>query len=159
MLEAFCVWLGASWLRAIEVPLNTGYRGQMLAYVANHSEAKVAVVSERYVDRLERVAEQLVHLERVIVPDAVSSLPALPFEVHSGTILHADGRTAQIGPLQGRYRFGRRTSARTHGPAFQPAFGDGRPASLGVMPVDIGGRRRPPSRLPVVWSLVWQPGR
>jgi crotonobetaine/carnitine-CoA ligase len=97
-LEAFYVWLGASWLGAIEVPLNTGYRGQMLTYVANHCEAKVAVISERYVDRLERVAEQLVHLERVIVPDATSPFPALPFEMHGGTVLPAKALRAEIGP-------------------------------------------------------------
>jgi carnitine-CoA ligase len=96
--EAYYAWLGTAWLRAIEVPLNTQYRGQMLAYVANHSEATVAVVSERYLGRLEPLAGELVHLARVVVPDASGPFPDLPFEVLRGDALFAEEAAPDIGP-------------------------------------------------------------
>src|SRR5580704_3914799 len=37
-LECYDVWLGVAWLRAIEVPANTGFKGPMLAYILNNSE-------------------------------------------------------------------------------------------------------------------------
>ena len=79
--EAYYAWLGLAWLRAIEVPTNTMYRGSMLAYVLNNSEAEVAVISARYLDRLPAVVPQLEHLKTVIVPDATGDLPDLPFDV------------------------------------------------------------------------------
>jgi len=82
--ECYDVWLGLVWLRAIEVPANTGYRGPMLAYILNNSEAALAVISERYLDRLALIADDLVHLKCLVVPDASGPLPSLPFEVRTG---------------------------------------------------------------------------
>ena len=95
--ESYYAWLGVAWLRAIEVPLNTQYRGQMLAYATNHSEAKVAVISQRYLDCLEPLVGELVHLKCVLVPDASGSLPELPFDIVTGDVLNEAG-TLDIGP-------------------------------------------------------------
>lgn len=77
-------WLGLSWLKAIEVPLNTAYKGPMLQYIVDNSDAAVAVVSQRFVDRFVDIAADLPQLRRIIVPDAAGDLPALPFEVVRG---------------------------------------------------------------------------
>jgi crotonobetaine/carnitine-CoA ligase len=95
--ESYYAWLGAAWLRAIEVPLNTQYRGQMLAYAANHCEAKVAVISERYLDRLEPLLDELVHLKCVLVPHASGSLPELPFEIVGRDVL-TESNAVDVGP-------------------------------------------------------------
>jgi len=95
--ECYDAWLGAAWLRAIEVPANTMYRGPMLAYVLNDCEAKVAVISQRYLDRVEQVSGELVHLKRLIVPDASGPLPDLPFDVQTGEEFLADDPAVVLG--------------------------------------------------------------
>ena len=76
--DAVRAWLGLGWLRAREVPLNLAYRGRMLRYVLENSRAQVAVVSERFLDRLAEVAAGLPDLRAVVVPDASGPLPELP---------------------------------------------------------------------------------
>jgi crotonobetaine/carnitine-CoA ligase len=70
-------WLGASLLRAIEVPVNTAYRGRMLSYVVGHSRATVAVVHASFLDRLAEVVDDLGSLETVIVVGAPTALGAI----------------------------------------------------------------------------------
>jgi carnitine-CoA ligase len=81
---SYAVWLGLSWLRAVEVPANTGYRGTMLAYLIENSEARLLVISAQFCGRLAEVADRLTRLETVVVLDADGELPDLPFRVCSG---------------------------------------------------------------------------
>jgi crotonobetaine/carnitine-CoA ligase len=80
---SYSVWLGLSLLRAVEVPANTGYRGNMLAYLIENSETRLLVISAQFCDRLAEVAERLSNLETVVVLDAEGALPSLPFPVIS----------------------------------------------------------------------------
>lgn len=82
--DAYHAWLGAAWLRAIEVPINNMYRGRMLRYLLENSEARICLISERFVDRLAEVASELTWLETVVVldwSDERRELPELPFRV------------------------------------------------------------------------------
>jgi crotonobetaine/carnitine-CoA ligase len=84
---SYSVWLGLGWLKAVEVPANTGYRGNMLAYLIENSEARLLVISAEFCDRLAEVAHRLSSdLETVVVLDAPSALPLaeLPFNVVRG---------------------------------------------------------------------------
>ena len=80
---AFEAWLGVAWLRAIEVPINNAYLGDMLRYLLDDSRAEVLVISQRFVDRLAGVAGELEHLRTVVIPDTdpATPRPDLPFEV------------------------------------------------------------------------------
>ncbi len=80
-VEAYNAWMGLSWLRAIEVPLNSMYRGRMLAYVVDNCDATVLVIGKDYIDRLADVAADLGNLETVVVPDGDEVNLQLPFEV------------------------------------------------------------------------------
>src|SRR5262245_45989393 len=40
--ESYFVWLGVAWLRAIEVPTNNMYLGEMLEYLISNSNARYA---------------------------------------------------------------------------------------------------------------------
>lgn len=75
--ESYLAWLGCAWLRAIEVPVNTMYRGRMLAYVIRQSGARVIVVAERFLEPLAAVAAELDGVEMVVVPDLSGEPPAL----------------------------------------------------------------------------------
>jgi crotonobetaine/carnitine-CoA ligase len=79
--DAVHCWLGLNWLVAWEVPVNTMYQGRMLSYMLENSQAKVAVVGERYLDRLAAAAPEVGRIDTVIVPDANGPLPRLPFRM------------------------------------------------------------------------------
>lgn len=42
--EAVAAWIGIAWLHALEVPINTSYRGRMLQYVIDDSQATTMLV-------------------------------------------------------------------------------------------------------------------
>jgi len=67
--DAYFAWFGTAWLRAIEAPLNTEYRGTMLVHVLNVARTRVAIVSRAYVDRFVELADRLETLQTIVVPD------------------------------------------------------------------------------------------
>jgi crotonobetaine/carnitine-CoA ligase len=77
---SYLVWLGVAWLRAVEVPTNTMYLGEMLRYLITNSRARHAVVSVRFLDRLTAIADDLPGLEAVVVPDT-DDLPSCPIRL------------------------------------------------------------------------------
>ncbi|MEX0874525.1 MAG: AMP-binding protein [Actinomycetota bacterium] len=82
-VEAYYAWMGLAWLRAVEVPMNTMFRGRMLQYIVDNADARVLVIGREFADRLAEVAADLPKLEKVIVPDADHVKLDLPFEVVS----------------------------------------------------------------------------
>lgn len=66
-LEAVAIWLGISWLRAVEVPLHTAYRAKMLDYTVNHVSPRVLVVHESLVERFVEVSDGLADDVTVLV--------------------------------------------------------------------------------------------
>jgi carnitine-CoA ligase len=85
-IDSYAVWLGVGWLRAIEVAINTGYRGDILRYVINLSEARIMVIAPRYFERLIEVAADLDHLTTVVVTGSIPSevnfdVGGVPFRV------------------------------------------------------------------------------
>jgi crotonobetaine/carnitine-CoA ligase len=65
--DAITAWLGTAWLRAIEVPLHTAYRGRMLEYTITNSQAKVAILHREFLPRIAEVFDQLPSDLRVVV--------------------------------------------------------------------------------------------
>ena len=85
-IEAYAVWLGVGWLRAIEVSINTAYVGDMLRYVINISEARTMVLAPQFLERVLDVAEGLDHLTTVVVvgqvpPESDVARPGVRFRV------------------------------------------------------------------------------
>jgi crotonobetaine/carnitine-CoA ligase len=89
-LTSYHCWIGASWVRAPEVPINSQYHGRMLAYTLNNSRAGVLVVARRYVDRLPPIAGDLQHLHTVVVIDGAERPEGLPWRVLTGEEFLAD---------------------------------------------------------------------
>jgi carnitine-CoA ligase len=83
--DAVHCWVGLNWLIGWEVPVNTGYQGMMLAYTLQNSNAKIAVISERYLDRIAALERhELGLIETIIVPDATGPLPGLGVAMMTG---------------------------------------------------------------------------
>ncbi|MEO8694746.1 MAG: AMP-binding protein [Acidimicrobiales bacterium] len=61
--------LGLGWLRAIDVPINVGYRGRLLHYALDHADVTTLVVATEYVERILEIADQLPALHTVIIID------------------------------------------------------------------------------------------
>jgi len=80
-IDAVSAWLGLSWLRAWEVPVNTGYVGRMLHYLLEHSRSKLLVTAADHLERLADVAASLTHLETIVVHDRNDVTSDLPFRV------------------------------------------------------------------------------
>lgn len=79
--KSYSTWLGLAWLRAIEAPINTGYKGRMMQYLASNSRAKVLVIANQFLPRLAQIADQLPDLRTVVVSDGPPALDDLPFRV------------------------------------------------------------------------------
>ena len=67
-------WFACAWSGAIEVPVNTEYKGQFLQHVLHESDCALLFVQDRYVDRLK--ALQLPNLKHVIIVGE-GGIPAL----------------------------------------------------------------------------------
>jgi len=63
------IWLGLGWLRAIEIPLNTGLTGALLEHSLRASDARVLVTTREFLARVAEVDGSLPVLERIVVVD------------------------------------------------------------------------------------------
>jgi crotonobetaine/carnitine-CoA ligase len=77
------VWFGCAWAGVVEVPVNTDYKGTFLSYVLQQSGARVLVIGERWLPRLEGL--ELPELEHVVVVDAAADGVAAEFPIHPVT--------------------------------------------------------------------------
>jgi acyl-CoA synthetase (AMP-forming)/AMP-acid ligase II/cation diffusion facilitator CzcD-associated flavoprotein CzcO len=77
--EQIRVYFALNFLGAVYVPINTAYRGSLLAHVVKLSDAKLAVVHASLLDRLDEV--DTAALERIVVwgGAATVKLPTLPY--------------------------------------------------------------------------------
>lgn len=66
-LEYIYTWFGANKLGAVEVPINTAYKGFFLENIANNSRAKVMITDQEFLERIRMSEDNLKHLEKLIV--------------------------------------------------------------------------------------------
>jgi crotonobetaine/carnitine-CoA ligase len=70
-------WLALSKLGAVSTLLNTAFRGPSLVHALNASGADTLVAGAELVPHLAEVAEQLVHLRRLVIVGGLQEAPAL----------------------------------------------------------------------------------
>ena len=93
--DYLAAWFACSWMGAVEVPVNTDYKGTFLELVLRESQARVLILQRRYVERVHDVAAaELLHL--VVVGDGEDEVPA-------GKQLHEFSDAQSLSPL-GRCR-------------------------------------------------------
>ncbi|MFQ5898961.1 MAG: AMP-binding protein [Candidatus Methylomirabilia bacterium] len=80
-LEFMLTWWAANRIGAIEVSVNTAYKGYFLEHLVNNSGGRIMVVAREFLDRLQASEERLPHLETLVVycgkTEAPAGLPAL----------------------------------------------------------------------------------
>ena len=74
-LDSQHVWLGASLIKAIEVPLSPLLRGESLVHALNDSRSKVLIVAEQFHQQVEDVGDRLEHLECIVIAQTSSTTP------------------------------------------------------------------------------------
>jgi crotonobetaine/carnitine-CoA ligase len=78
-IDFFRSSLGLSWLRAVEVPINTDYRGAMLRHAVTLTAPKTLVADARFLDRFAEVAADLPSVETMIVWGDGGTATSLPW--------------------------------------------------------------------------------
>jgi carnitine-CoA ligase len=82
--EALEAWVGMASAGVVDVPINTAYKGDLLAYLLNQSQCGAIVVEAGWVERLAAVAPQLETLRHVLVvggeADPVAGLAVHDFD-------------------------------------------------------------------------------
>ena len=76
---AIHAWMGANLLGAVDVMVNTGYRGSPLEHALNLVQAKVLLAEVRFLGVLREAEPQLEHLKRIVwfrLPDGEAREPA-----------------------------------------------------------------------------------
>ena len=63
------LWFGLSRLGAVEVPLNTAHKGEILKYMLTQSDARILVMDSQYSDRVQPVLGDVPGVETVIALD------------------------------------------------------------------------------------------
>jgi crotonobetaine/carnitine-CoA ligase len=65
--EFIYLWFGLAKIGAVEVPVNTNYKGEFLRHIIDQSDSRILVIDSRYLDRLELIGDELSKLEKLIV--------------------------------------------------------------------------------------------
>lgn len=99
-LDYVLAWLGLALTGRVEVPVNTAYKGTILAHVINNSGARAIVIEERYCGVLAEVADKLGALELVVVrgKPAAARLPARVRVIGFGEVFGPRAQPAKLQP-------------------------------------------------------------
>lgn len=89
--ELFTAWYSINFIGAVYVPMNTAYRGRLLAHVVSNSGAKIALIHADLLDRLRDIDTG--NLEKVVVFNGAGS------EFSQLQVLQADDLVARGAPL------------------------------------------------------------
>ena len=72
-------WLAANMIGAVMVPVNTRFVTSEVKYILNHSEVRVLVTADKYLEGLEGIRKNLSHLEIIISIDTSDETYAIPY--------------------------------------------------------------------------------
>lgn len=65
--EFLHLWFGAAKIGAVEVPINTSYKGEFLRHIVDQSDSRILVIDRQYLDRVRLIQDDLKKLERIVV--------------------------------------------------------------------------------------------
>lgn len=78
-VEFLALWFACARIGAVEVPVNTSFRGPLLRHVIHHSDAEMVVLPTHLAQHLEAIAAELPNVRAVILCGESSQAAQLPF--------------------------------------------------------------------------------
>ncbi len=85
--EYLHVWFGSAKIGAVEVPINTSYKGEFLRHIVDQSDSKVLVIAREFLDRVKLIEDALTKVEKLVVLGGIMQeeakgyrIPSVPFE-------------------------------------------------------------------------------
>ncbi|NQU12622.1 MAG: AMP-binding protein [Desulfobacteraceae bacterium] len=69
--EYLFLWFGISKLGAVEVPINTAHKGEILTYMLDQSDACMLVMGIEYLDRVEPILPDVPKIKNLVVIDTL----------------------------------------------------------------------------------------
>jgi crotonobetaine/carnitine-CoA ligase len=79
--EIIHLWFGAARIGAVEVPINTSYKGEFLRHILDQSDSRLLVVAREYLDRVLLIQSDLTKIEKIVVLGGVEKGDAAKFRV------------------------------------------------------------------------------
>src|SRR5512135_1773924 len=61
--EFIHIWFGLGKIGAVEVPVNTSYKGEFLRHIVDQSDSKIFVIGSEFLDRLKLIEDSLTKLQ------------------------------------------------------------------------------------------------
>ncbi len=65
--EYLYVWFGLAKCGAVEVPVNTAYKGEYLRHIIDQSDSKIVIIAAEFIDRLKLIENNLLKVKKIIV--------------------------------------------------------------------------------------------
>ena len=65
--EFIYLWFGLAKIGAVEVPVNTNYKGEFLRHIVDQSDSRILVIHSDYLERIKLIENDLTKLEMLIV--------------------------------------------------------------------------------------------
>jgi crotonobetaine/carnitine-CoA ligase len=65
--EFIHLWLGSAKIGAVEVPINTSYKGEYLRHIVDQSDSKILVIAKEFLDRVTLIEDALKKVETIVV--------------------------------------------------------------------------------------------
>ena len=101
--EFLATWIGMAKAGVVEVPINTGYKGDLFSYLLNQAECRALVIDAKWLDRVETIADDLSTLQHLIVVGEATRPPNVTLALHSFEDFIAGGDAAPPGVDVGPY--------------------------------------------------------
>ena len=85
--EYIWIWWGSAKMGAVEVPINTSYKGEFLRHIIDQSDSTVLFLDHEFLDRLKLIEDDVKKLKKVVVfggvtneEKAASKIPLMSWE-------------------------------------------------------------------------------
>lgn len=135
-LDGVVAWWALALTGRVEVPVNTAYKGSILAHVVNNSGARAIVIEKDYLPALFEVADRLPRMARVVVRGEIAGVTS-PSHLRLSAWSELRGPRAKPAQLQPWDLMGIMYTSGTTGPSkgvrvtHAHAYGYSAPAILG----------------------------
>jgi crotonobetaine/carnitine-CoA ligase len=79
--EFIYLWFGLAKIGAVEVPVNTSYKGEFLRHIVDQSDSKILVIAYEFLDRLKLIEDELKKVQKIVVWGDLQKQEADGFEI------------------------------------------------------------------------------